>query len=147
MDEETGTKSDQSFIRPNRPLSAVERIARLTAKFVILWLLTTIICTVVWQAVINERFYDCTDAFGFDYWQPGNWVHNDVVVVDHVVHNRSMSEPDTIKVGWTVARLWHLWYSFIAISFIVSLSLAFVPWLPKGSTPAKKSLPAQTCGV
>jgi hypothetical protein len=108
---------------------------KIATKFVVSFFLMTIICTIVWQEVVNERLYDCTDAFGFDYWQPGNWVHNagghPVLAVHQVVHHRSMSEPDTIKAGWSVTDLWYLWYSFVVISLVVSTLLALVPWTPK----------------
>lgn len=107
------------------------RALEFAAKFVIALVVTTIVCTIVWQGVVNERLYDCTDAAGFDYWQPGNWVHGHVAVVHQVVHGRSMSEPDTIKEGWSVGRLWHLWYSFVVSSFVASILLAFVPWIPR----------------
>ena len=42
-----------------------------------------------------------------------------------------MSEPDTIKEGWSVTSLWYLWYSFVIISLVVSTLLALVPWTPK----------------
>src|SRR6266436_3727036 len=107
----------------------------IVAKFIGSLVATTIVCTVVWQEVVNQRLYDCTDAFGFDYWQPGNCVHGDVAVVDRVVHHSSMSEPDTIKEGWSVTRLWHLWYSFVVVSLVASIFLALVPWFPSRWRP------------
>lgn len=103
------------------------RALKSICKFLVLAILATIVCTAAWEAV-NERLYDCTDAFGFDYWQPGNWVHGHVAVVENVVHHRSMSEPDTIKKGWSVARLWNLWYLFVSLSLAASIVLGCVPW-------------------
>jgi hypothetical protein len=95
---------------------------KIAAKFLMSLVLMTVVCTVAWE-VVNKRLYDCTDAFGFDYWQPGNWVHGDVAVVQQVGHHRSMSEPDTIKEGWSVVRLWRLWYSFVVMSVVASIFL------------------------
>jgi hypothetical protein len=122
----------------------MRRVLKNAAKFFVALIVMTICCALAWE-VVSEQFYDCTDAASFDYLQPGNWVHRDVVIVDRVIHHRSMSEPDTIKAGWTVARLWVLWYSFVACSGIVSLLLAFVPWARKRSKQTNSlPLPAQT---
>ena len=108
----------------------MHRALKIVAKFLASLVLMTIGCTAAWE-VVNERLYDCTDALGFDYWQPGNWVHRDVALVQHVVHHRSMSEPDTIKEGWSVARLWALWYLFVSLSIAASIVLGFMPWNPR----------------
>src|SRR5260370_40449329 len=108
----------------------MRHVFKIVVKFLVSLVLMTIVCTAGWE-VVNQRLYDCTDAFGFDYWQPGNWVHRDIAVVHQVVHHRSMSEPDTIKEGWTVSRLWTLWYLFVSISFPASALVAFVPWNPR----------------
>jgi len=108
---------------------------KLVAKFLMSFVVMTIVCTVAWEAV-NELLYDCTDAFGYDYWQPGKWVHGDITVVQQVVHHRSMSVPDTIKEGWSVAGLWFLWYSFVASSVIASIFITFLPWIRRMWRPA-----------
>jgi hypothetical protein len=77
--------------------------------------------------------YNCTDAVRFDYLHPGDWVHGQVAAVDHVVAGRSMSEPDTIKKGWSVAGLWGLWISFFGVSLVVSFVLARKTWMPAWS--------------
>jgi hypothetical protein len=104
------------------------------AKFVTALIVTTIGCTIIWQEFVNEGLYDYTDAFGFDYLQPGNWVHNlpdnPVATVHQVIHHRPMSEPDTIKEGWTVTRLWHLWFAFLTVSIVVSALLSRLSWTP-----------------
>ena len=110
--------------------SAMRHALKVAAKFVVALVLTTVVCTLAWE-VVNERLYDCTDAFGFDYWQPGDWVHGGVAVIPQIVHHRSMSEPDTIKEGWSVAGLWRLWYFLVAISLAVSALAGFVPWNPR----------------
>jgi len=103
---------------------------KLAARFLMWFAVMTIMCTAAWE-VVSERLYDCTDSFGPDYWQPGNWVHREVAVVQQVVHHRPMSEPDSIKKGWSVGGLWFLWYSFVATSVITSIVLTFRPWIPK----------------
>jgi hypothetical protein len=45
-----------------------------------------------------------------------------------------MSEPDTIKTGWTIGRLWLLWCSFAAGSVAVSVLLGRLPCSPKRET-------------
>ena len=90
-----------------------------------LGLLTTIF-SVVWGVFITDSVYNCTDAVGFDYLQPGNWVHSSVAFVKQVRAGRSMSEPDTIKEGWSVPALWALWVAFFGSSVVASAFLARV---------------------
>lgn len=104
--------------------------------FLAMMAITTALCTIFWQAYVSERLYDCTDAIGLDYLHPGDWVHGHVAVVHQVVHGRSMSEPDTIKEGWSVGRLWLLWLAFFAGSLIVSIGFALIPWVPKRTETA-----------
>jgi len=103
------------------------------AMFVASLFAMAVLCTVVWQ-VVGDKLYDCTDDGVLGFWRPGDWVHSwggrPVATVREIVHGRPMSEPDTIKQGWTVADLWHLWYAFVAASFIISVLLAWIPWLP-----------------
>ena len=103
-------------------------------KFLLVMAGMTTICTIVWERKVRD-LYDCTDDSGIPgYWIPGNWVHGwgygPVVSVPVVTHNRSMEEPDTIKQGWSVARLLCLWFSFFAISLVISIILARVRWIP-----------------
>jgi hypothetical protein len=100
-------------------------------KFLIVFVVMTIGCTIVWDRVIADKLYDCTDAVGFDYWQPGNWIHGKYQSVPKVTHGRSMSEPDTIKAGWSVTGLWCLWFAFVGGSLVMSFFLAQAPWLPE----------------
>ena len=118
-------------------------ILKYAAKFLLCFVMMTFICTVVWDQAVNGWLYDCTDAIGFDYLHPGDWVHTwkehpTVAVVETVIHNRSMNEPDTIKEGWTVARLWYVWYSMFAFSVLSSLVIASIRWRSKKS-PAQIS--------
>jgi len=94
--------------------------------FVILLVGCTIFCTFVWDKFIADKLYNCTDEVGFDFLQPGNWVHGDYKTVPQIATGRSMSEPDTIKEGWSVPKLWLLWWSFVAASVAISALLAFL---------------------
>jgi hypothetical protein len=109
----------------------MRRALKIFAKFAAALAIMTIISTAVWQEVVRETIYDCTDAFGFDYLQPGTWVHGDAAAVHQVVHHCSMCEPDTLKEGWAVSRLWSLWYLFVLVSFAASILFALVPSNPK----------------
>jgi hypothetical protein len=104
-------------------------VLKIVAKFGLLAVATTIACTILWEMLVNNRLYNCTDPGWLDYVSPGNWVHHPVTVHE-VVTGRSMSEPDTIKDGWTVAGLWRLWLVFAVTSFVLSAGLALVPWIP-----------------
>jgi hypothetical protein len=102
-------------------------------RFVASLFVMTVICTVVWQDVVAEYLYDNTDdnmagffgPFYGDFWiGQGNFP---VVAVPHVVHGRSMSDPDEIKDGWSIPKLRCLWFSFVAFSVIISIVLARRP--------------------
>ena len=107
----------------------MRHVLKITAKFAFLAVATTIACTIIWETAVNNRLYNCTDPGWLDYLSPGNWVHRPVTV-HQVITGRSMSEPDTIKDGWTVAGLWRLWSVFAVTSFVISAGLAPVPWVP-----------------
>ena len=102
-----------------------------SVKFLVVLCLTTAINSILWEYVAGD-LYDCTDSL-VGYWTPGDWVHSwpdhPVIQVSHVVHGRAMSESDSIKVGWSVTKLWALWTLFVAISVSVSIALARVRWL------------------
>jgi len=95
-----------------------------------------ILCTIGWS-LLASGLYDCSDENMFGFLRPGDWVHewngHPVVVVQQIIHGRSMSEPDTIKQGWSVTGLWCLWYSFVGASVVLSLLLAGKPWIQKPS--------------
>jgi hypothetical protein len=115
----------------------MRRRLKIGVKFVVTLIAMTIICTIVWQDFVTENLYDNTDdnLMGFlgpffgDFWiGEGGFP---VVAVQHVVHGRSMSNPDEIKAGWSIPKLCCLWFSFVAISFVISIVLARVPWIPR----------------
>lgn len=97
------------------------------AVFVGSLVLMTIACTWGWDRFISGTLYVCTDSVPFDFLHPGHWVHSPVVV-ERVVAARSMSEPDTIRAGWSITRLWFLWCFLAGGSVIISLLLARLPW-------------------
>jgi hypothetical protein len=106
------------------------------AKFVIVMLVMTIVCTFVWQEFVTDKLYNCTDPGWLDFLSPGDWVHShngEPVAFVPVIIGGSMSDPDTIKDGGSIARLWYLWYSFVAVSVVISILLARIRWIPKQS--------------
>lgn len=103
---------------------------KIAGKFLLTLPVMTVLCTVAWQQFVADTLYDCTDAGWLDYLSPGHWVHNPVPVA-HVAHSRVMSEPDTIRAGWSLAGLWTLWYSFVGVSVVASLLLARMSWIPR----------------
>jgi len=105
------------------------RMFKSLAKFGIVFLVMTVVCTVIWDEIINERLYDCTDPIGLGYLHPWDWVHGEIVFVPHVVHDRMMTDPDTIKEGWSVGRLWCVWFAFFGASVAVSVLLARKEWM------------------
>ena len=104
------------------------------SKFLIVFVLTTMINIVVWQKYVAADLYDCVDEAIPGYWEPGFWVHahdgQSVMTVPKINHHQPMSAPDTIKQGWSVRRLLGLWFAFLTTSVVVSLGLAQVPWTP-----------------
>lgn len=106
------------------------------AKFVALMFLMTIVCTIVWQEFVTDRLYNCTDPAWLDFLTPGDWVHahdgQPIMVVAKIVP-RGMSDPDTIKEGWSVTRLWCLWYSFVGVSVVLSALLSWPRWFAEST--------------
>jgi len=100
-------------------------------KFLIVFVITTYINTAAWQ-YIATGLYDCVDDAIPGYLEPGFWVHSfnghSVMTVPQITHNHPMSDPDTIKQGWSVPRLLGLWFCFFTTSVVVSLGLARIRW-------------------
>jgi hypothetical protein len=110
------------------------RIFKRTAKFVVVMFAMTIVCTGVWQCFVTDKLYNCTDPGWLDFLSPGDWVHvhdGKPVALVPVITGGSMSDPDTIREGWSVARLWYLWYSLVAISVVIGVLLTLIRWIPK----------------
>lgn len=102
-------------------------------KFIFSMLILTVLCTGAWDAFLNGKIYCCTDGGALDYLNPGDWVHGHngypVVVVPQIVPPHGMSDPDTIKSGWSVTKLWCVWVFMFGGSLIASAIFAYVPWL------------------
>jgi hypothetical protein len=104
----------------------------LIEKFLLVFVSVTMINTAVWEKCVAANLYDCVDEAIPGYWEPGFWVHpydgHLVRTVPQVTHDHSMSDPDTIKQGWTISRLLALWSAFFSASHIASLAVARLPW-------------------
>jgi hypothetical protein len=111
----------------------MQSMLKFTAKLLLTVSVLAIVCTVVWQQLVTDTLYHSTDALWLDFLRPGHWVHNPVSVA-HVVRSRSMSEPDTIRAGWSLAGLWSLWYSCLGVSVLLGILLARLPWIPRFRT-------------
>jgi len=119
-------------------------IAQVTGRnlmFVILLLGCTTICTIAWDNFVAGQLYNCTDSVPYDFLRPGDWVHSfdgkPVVVVSKINPRDSMEKPDSIKEGWSIPKLWLLWWSFVVASIAISASLTFLICRPR----TKKSTP------
>jgi hypothetical protein len=86
-------------------------------RFVFSGILSTVLCTVLWQEFVTDHFYHCADSLGFDFLRPGGWVHG--VAVPH---------GDTLRQGWSRTGLWYLWCSFVMIALLISVIFALLPW-------------------
>ena len=108
----------------------MSRIPSIAGKFIVVLMAMTVVCSIVWEMCVNNTLYNCTDPGWLDFLFPGGWVHPSVglVSVPHVIDGRSMSEPDQIKAGWSIAGLWWLWWGFVTVSLTVSACLARRPW-------------------
>jgi hypothetical protein len=106
------------------------RILFSLGKLIVALALMAVVCTLAWDGLVNGKLYDCTDGGSLDFWFVGDWVHHPITV-QHVVTGRSTNEPDTIQAGWSVGRLRLLWWSFVAVSLIVSFACACISWLPR----------------
>ena len=130
-----------------RSRRSMTRVLTSIATFLTVQAGITTISSLIWDGLVTDRLYNCTDAVGFDYLQPGNWVHGHVAFVSQVVAGRSMSEPDTIKEGWSVAGLWGLWLAFFVPSLVGSFFVARRTWAAapavKAGTAPDGGLPAQ----
>jgi hypothetical protein len=115
----------------------IRRRLKVGIKFVVSIMTMTILCTIVWQAFVTEYLYDNTDDNIMGFFGPffGDlWIGEGgfpIVAVQHVVHGRSMSDPDEIKAGWSVPKLLCLWSSFVAASLVISIALARLRWIPR----------------
>ncbi len=100
------------------------------AAFLILMLVCTISCAVIWGDFVDGKLYNCTDSIPFGFLHPGDWVHShngiSVAVVTKITPTDPMEKPDSIEEGWSVPKLWLLWWSFVVASVVISASSAFL---------------------
>jgi hypothetical protein len=94
----------------------------------------TIICELAWGTYVTGKIY-CDGDEDFGYLTPGNWVSNwdgqhPIAVVHQIPAVRQMGDPDDIIEGWSIPKLWCLWFSFFAISLVISILFAWVQWIP-----------------
>jgi hypothetical protein len=106
------------------------------AKFLLMFYVMTIVCTVAWAVFIDGKLYNCTDGvMGYpipvdllNLWHD-QWP---LKFVSHVNLNDNIGDPDTIKQGWTAGKLWELWFAFFTASVVISALLAWLPWPSPG---------------
>lgn len=67
--------------------------------------------SVIWEVNFPGKIYHCTDDVGFGYFLPGDWIHGDAESLAEVrsATSRPMSEPDVIREGWSIGKLWLFW--------------------------------------
>lgn len=103
-------------------------------KFIVAFFLMTIVCSIIWEVFVYGRLYYCSDPLLLDFLTPGDWVHevagHPVTVVQHVAAGPTNGfDTDTIKAGWSVTRLWHLWYGFVFASLVISIIFSQMRWV------------------
>jgi hypothetical protein len=120
---------------------AMRSIAKYLLKTVFALVLLAIPMSIAWDSTFPGKIYYCTDDIGFDYLIPGNWVHGEIEYVDDVgaAMSRSMSEPDVLLRGWSVARLWLIWSVMFGSSLVVALFVARLRWGAAAPNEEKQS--------
>ena len=83
------------------------------SKFAAALLVCTVASTLIWEQFVAGTIYRCTDPGFLEFLSPGDWAH---------IHSG-----DTLRTGWSMTRLWWLWYSFVISSVVVSLMFAMLP--------------------
>jgi hypothetical protein len=111
------------------------RIVTGAVKFVVSMIVMTVVCEWAWETYVTGKIY-CDSDEDFGYLTPGGWVSNwdgqhPIAVVHQIPAVRQMGDPDDIIEGWSISKLWCLWFSFVAVSLVVSIVLARVPWIPR----------------
>jgi hypothetical protein len=89
-------------------------------SFVFAMFVMTVVCTIVWNALIADRLYHCTDDGIPGYITPGSWAHGKIAYVREINPRDMMDKPDTILEGWSEGGLWGLWLGFFGVSVVVS---------------------------
>jgi hypothetical protein len=112
-----------------------------TLAFLFLMLVCTISCTAIWGNFVDGELYNCTDAIPFGFSHPGDWIHGNYITVPRIDPSDSMDKSDSIKAGWSVPKLWLLWWSFVAASVAISASLTYLIYRLRKSKAAQMILP------
>jgi len=105
------------------------RIIAGVVKFVFSMLVMTIICEWAWGTYVTGKIY-CDSDGDFGYLTPGCWVSDPIAVVHQIPAVRQYGDPDVIIEGWSISKLWCLWFSFFGISLVISILFAWVQWIP-----------------
>ena len=114
----------------------VWRCFRVLVKLLIAASFMTDVCAVVWECTISPKYYDVGDIVcQAGFLEPGEWVDDTAVPVKNVgrpnasnYHMDGGYYPDQIQGGWTLARLWRVWWCFLAFDVGATLGLALTPW-------------------
>ena len=122
-------------------IQAMHSITKYLLRAVVAAIILTIPMSMAWEAIFPGRIYFCTDEVGLDYFQPGNWVHGEIEVVDDVASasSRSMGDPDVILRGWTNKHLWMAWSAMFGVSVIIALLVARLRMLTRPTVPQNQS--------
>jgi hypothetical protein len=112
--------------------------AKLTAKlfvYVALLMTSTLLSELFWDSCFAGNIYNCTDDNLGGFLDPGNWVHSHdgmpVEVVSRIPPHQTMDKPDSIKEGWSIPKLWLLWWSFVVASVLFCASSTFLIFRPR----------------
>ena len=93
-------------------------------KFIAIFITSLLIMGIIWETNIHNQLYHCTDEAFLNFLTPGSWVHGDYVFKEKITISATMSEPDSIKTGWTETKLLALWLCMVGFSFSLSLFLS-----------------------
>lgn len=88
-----------------------------------------LLMNLLWDAVFPGKIYYCSDVpvDGFDFFQPGAWVHEPMAVVDTIDPERPwVHGGDAIRRGWDMKMLWLAWGAFCAAAVVLSFAAAWV---------------------
>jgi hypothetical protein len=91
-------------------------------------ILSTFVMTIAWDYFLHEQVYDCADSVPFGYLQPGSWVHDPIVYVDKIHQGGTNYSGDVIKTGWSLPKLWMIWFAMfggsLVVGFLAALSIS-----------------------
>ena len=91
----------------------MRKIVLKAAKFLVVLTGCTVLCAIFWETVVAGGIYQCTDPGFLEFLTPGDWIHGDTA-------GKDAHYSDALAHGWTMTRLWILWYSLLAGSIGLS---------------------------